>query len=167
MKIRVIILPLSLIFIISYSFLNPDLLFADETTTILECKANSKANRDYSFSRKSWVGKDDRLAKTFTTNLDKNDMPLRDKIFTNINTDNPKIKSITPPTKYVPEGQFAEFKGKVIHRTDEMLIIKWENPFKNKVWTASINLNYKVATVTQYYNGVTSFGVNVEALDCK
>jgi len=166
MKKRIIILLTSLIFIV-FSFIGVHLLFADEALTILHCECNAKANRNYYFLKKSWVGKDDKLSKRFITHLDENDMILRDKIFTDLNSDNPKIKSITPPIKYVPEGQFAEFKGKVIHRTNEMLIIKWENPYKNKIWTAAINLKHKVAVVTQYYNGATSFGVDVETLDCK
>ena len=82
-------------------------------------------------------------------------------------TDTPQVKSITPSSQHFPEGDVQIFTCNVIHRTDEMVVLKWENPFKNKVWIEAINLTHKIAIVTEYYTGLTSFGVNVETLDCR
>lgn len=160
---RVSLLPLLLI----ASFLCVSYLFSEKSFNTIYGKCNAKVNRDYHFIKKAWVGMNDKSAPTFITNVEKKDMVLRDKIFANLNTEFPMVTSISPPCEYFPEGEIHEFSGIVIHRTDEIVVIKWENPFKNKVWTAAIHLEHKVAIVTEYYNGVTSFGVNVETLDCK
>ena len=46
-------------------------------------------------------------------------------------------------------------------------MIKWENPSGNKVWIATINLKNKQAIVTESYDGITSFGINIEILESK
>ncbi len=123
-----------------------------EEITILQCKSISKFNKDYSYMENSW--------------RDGKDPILRDKVFTKLNTINPIIKSITPRDKY-SEEQVIEFKGTVIHRTGSIIMIKWANDFNNKVWIATINLNYRKAVVAESYDGITSFGINVETLTCK
>jgi hypothetical protein len=90
---------------------------------------------------------------------------LRDKIFANLGTNNPKIKSITPKSKIYPEGSIVEFDGEVLHRSGDMIILKWDNnPWGNKVWIGAVNIKHKVAVVSEFYDGVTSFGVSVESL---
>ena len=59
-----------------------------------------------------------------------------------------------------------EFNGTVIHRAGDIIMLKWSNPFGNKIWIATINLKYKKAIVTESYDGLTSFGMNIEILDC-
>jgi hypothetical protein len=165
MKISLLItLWLFITFLILTSMKNKS---SDPSSSILHGKCNAKVNRDYHFIKKTWVGPDDKPSSTFITSLEKKSMILRNKIFANLNTESPVIKSISPSSEYFPEGEIHEFSGKVINRTDKMVVIKWENPWRNKVWTAAIHLEHKVAIVTEYYNGMTSFGVNVETLDCK
>ena len=140
-----------LLFLISY-------VHAQENQTILDCKCLEKINKDYVIDslitgEKKWLEFE-------------NSELLRDKIFANLNSDKPVIKSITPPHKYFPEGEVHEFNGTVIHRAGDIIMLKWSNPFGNKIWIATINLKYKKAIVTESYDGLTSFGMNIEILDC-
>jgi len=140
-----------LLFLINYTQ-------AQEDQTILNCKCFEKINKDYVTDslldgEKKWL------------EFEKSE-PLRDKIFANLDSDKPVIKSITPPHEYFPEGETHEFSGTLIHRSGDLIILKWENPFGNKVWIATINLKHKKAIVTESYDGLTSFGMNIEILDC-
>jgi len=131
-------------------------IVAQKAPTTIYFKCKEKINKDYvtdnSFGKSQWL-KFEELK------------PLRDKIFINIQSDKPIIKSITPPDEIYPEGEINEFQGIVIHRSDKLLLIKWENPTRNKIWIATINLKYNKAIVTESYSGLTSFGMNVEILD--
>lgn len=140
-----------LLFLVNY-------VHAQENQTILNCKCLEKINKDYVAD--SLLGEEKKWLEF------ENSEPLRDKIFANLDSDKPVIKSITPPHEYFPEGEVLEFYGTVIHRSDDLIIVKWENPFGNKVWIATINLKHKKAIVTESYNGLTSFGMNIEILDC-
>ena len=134
---------------------------AEEAVTILRCESNAKTTRDYSYERNRWVDKNDKPSAEFF----KSDL-LRDKVFTDLDTDTPTIKSLTPKSPITDE-QAAEFQGRVIHRAGPMLVVQWTNPFGNKVWVASLNVEKKVAVVSETYDGATSFGVNTETLNCK
>ena len=99
----------------------------DDIPTILNGKCNAKAYRDYYFQNKSWVNQHDEPTGEFPTNINDKDIILRDKIFANLGTNNPKIKSITPKSKIYPEGSIVEFDGEVLHRSGDMIILKWDN----------------------------------------
>lgn len=136
--------------------------------SILQCESNAIANRDYYFNKKEWVDKHDNPSKEFGTGskATSRDLILRNKVFARLNTNKPVIKSITPPTKYVNEEQIVEFEGSIVDRNNDIVTITWKNP-ENKIWFATINLKYKKAIVSYVYEGATSFGVDVETLDCK
>lgn len=138
------------------------LVVAEESSTVLQGKCNAKVNRDFSYLQNKWVDSNDKPSDYFS----KQDI-LRDKVFTDLDTDTPTIKSITPKNKYSDE-QVTEFKGQVIHRAGSLVTIRWSNePFDNKIWIATINTDKKKAVVCEMYDGATSFGVNVETLDLK
>ena len=138
-----------------------EIALAEEAVTILRCESNAKTTRDYSYEQDHWVGKNDKPSADFF----KSDL-LRDKVFADLDTDTPTIKSLTPKSPITDE-QAAEFQGRVIHRAGPMLVVQWTNPFGNKVWVASLNVEKKVAVVSETYDGATSFGVNTETLNCK
>jgi hypothetical protein len=149
---------------------NAIILFAaEEKLTVLQCVSNSISHRDYHFSQHEWVGKKDKPTNEFRTGTlaNPNDLILRDKVFTHLDTNKPIIKSITPKTKFVNEEQVAEFEGLVLDRTDTLITVIWKNPYDNKVWFAAIDLKHKKAVVSHVYEGITSFGVDVETLNCK
>ncbi len=150
-------------------FYSVPIFASDNDISILQCESNAIANRDYYFNKKEWVGKDDKPSDEFRTgNTTKpNDLIMRSKIFANLNTNKPTIKSITQPTKYVNEQQTVEFEGIILNRTDTVVTITWKNPNDNKIWIGTINLKHKKAIVSYAYEGATSFGVDVESLDCK
>ncbi len=120
-----------------------------EDITNLQCKCESKINKDYYYKEGKWL------------NETKKNLILRDKVFSKLDTENPIIKSITLKNKY-SEEQSTEFEGTVIHRTDSIIMIKWKNDFGNKIWIATINLKSKTAVVAESYDGFTSFGINIE-----
>ena len=91
---------------------------------------------------------------------------LRDKIFINLSSDTPIVKSIVPPDKYNSTEIVYTFNGEIIHRTENLILIKWENTTKNQVWIASINLELKKVIVTETYDIDKTFGVNIEILEC-
>ena len=138
------------------------LTVAEESSTILQGKCNAKVNRDFSYLQNKWIDSNDKPSGSFS----KVDI-WHDKVFTDLDTDAPTIKSITPKNKYSDE-QVAEFKGQVIHRAGPLVTIRWSNePFDNKIWVATINTDKKKAVVCGMYDGATSFGVDVETLDLK
>lgn len=157
------------LFVFFLTFNNVSVLAADEKSTVLQCKSNSIANRDYHFGQREWVDKSDKPSNQFSTGTSSkpNDLVMRDKVFTCLDTNKPIVKSITPKTKNVNEEQVAEFEGMVIERTSTLLTIIWKNPYDNKFWFAAIDLKHKKAVVSHLYEGITSFGVDVETLDCK
>ena len=142
---------------------------AEEKLTVLQCMSNSIANRDYHFGQHEWVDKKDKPTNEFMTGTKSkpNDLIMRDKVFTRLDTNKPIIKSVTPKTKYVNEEQVSEFEGSVLDRTNTLITITWKNPYDNKFWFAVIDFQHKKAVVSHVYEGATSFGVDVETLDCK
>ena len=161
---------LSCFFFIFILIFNAIVLFAaEEKSTVLQCVSNSIAHRDYHFSQHAWVSEKDKPTNEFRTGTlaNPNDLILRDKAFTRLDTNKPIIKSITPKTKYVNEEQVAEFEGLVLDRTGSLITIIWKNPYDNKFWFAAIDLKHKKAIVSHIYEGITSFGVDVETFDCK
>lgn len=137
---------------------------------ILHCKCNAKANRDFLFKSMEWVDKNDMPTTSFRTGTrtEPNGLSIYDKVFAGLSTDNPTIiSSALKETTFLKMGDIAEFSGSVLERNLQTVIITWKNPFGNKVWVASIDFENKKAIVTQFYNGLTSFGVNVETLDCE
>ncbi len=149
---------MSTITILIITFCLPIVVKAQSVPSILECECVQKVRNDFltdsTFGKKKWSGFEKAT-------------PLSKKIFSGLSSRTPTIKSITPPYQYFPEGEVNEFAGSLIYRSGSMLIIKWENPAGNKIWIATINLENKKAIVAQSYNGLTSFGINVEILDCK
>jgi hypothetical protein len=146
---------------------------AQDSPTSLACTSNAKASRDYGFGEKQWSGTiPPEPAKVFGISTVKqrqpND-PLRDKVFSSLNTPTPVIRSITPPRQAIgfPEGEAVEFKGTVVSRLAEAVFIMWQNDYGNKVWLAALDLKHKKATVSQVFQGVTSIGIEAETLDCK
>ena len=142
--------------------------FGNEKTTVLQCVSNSIANRDYHFAQNQWVDGKDNPSQEFKTGSKSkpNDLVMRDKIFSRIDTDKPIVKSMTPKTT-LTESETVEFVGSVLERTKSLITIEWKNPYQNKLWIATIDLQHKKAVVNHIYEGATSFGVNVETLDCK
>jgi hypothetical protein len=137
----------------------------------LQCKCNEKINKEYvffvsdardGFNEKKWSP-----LKTALREEKNQELILRDRIFAKLDSKAPIMKSITPPHGYFPKGEINEFDGSLIHRSGSIIMIKWENPSGNKVWIATINLEARKAIVTESYEGLTSFGINIEILDCK
>lgn len=138
---------------------------AQDTPTSLTCTSNAKAQRDYGFTEKQWSGViPPDAAKVFgisTVKQSQTSGPLRDKVFSSLNTSTPVIRSITPP------GEAAEFKGTVVSRWADSVFIMWQNDYGNKIWLAVVDLTHKKATVSQVFQGITSVGIEAETLDCK
>ncbi|MEE2399730.1 hypothetical protein PRA76_27340, partial [Klebsiella pneumoniae] len=94
-----------------------------------------------------------------TTNKE-GSLVLRDKVFANLDSDSPTIRSIT-------DEKGEEFVGKVVSRAEDAVFLTWNNdPFGNKLWSAAIDLVNKKAVVSQVYKGITSTGIDSETLDC-
>ncbi|MCI0692072.1 hypothetical protein L0337_08720 [candidate division KSB1 bacterium] len=159
------------IIVFTFTLLISRSVYGQEQSSVLQCKCNEKINKDYvfllsdtikDFKEKKWLP-----IKTVSREVMNQELILRDKIFAKLDSKTPIIKSITPPHGYFPEGEITEFEGSLIHRSGSILMIKWENPSANKVWIATINLEQKKAIITESYEGLTSFGINIEILDCK
>ncbi len=138
---------------------------AQDTPTSLACTSNAKASRDYGFGEKQWSGAIPLdPSKVFGISAVGQGQPnavLRDKVFSSLNTSTPVIRSITPPS------DAAEFKGTVVSRWADSVIIVWQNDYGNKIWLAVVDLTHKKATVSQVFQGITSVGIEAETLDCK
>ncbi|MGH7770547.1 MAG: hypothetical protein ACREQP_24100 [Candidatus Binatia bacterium] len=146
---------------------------AQDTPTSLTCTSNAKAWRDYGFTEKQWSGAippdPTRVFGVSTVKQKQPAFPLRDKVFSALNTSTPVIRSITPPRPGLgqPEDEAAEFKGAVISRTADAVFVLWRNDLGNKVWLAVVDLTRKKVNVSQVFQGVTSVGIEAETLDCK
>lgn len=146
---------------------------AQDIPTSLTCTSNAKASRDYGFVEKQWTGAiPPDPAKVFAISTVKQrqaSFPLRDKVFSSLNTSTPLIRSITPPRPLLgqKEESAEEFKGSVVSRTADAVFVMWSNDFGNKVWLAVVDLRHKKATVSQVFQGITSVGIEAETLDCK
>lgn len=146
---------------------------AQDIPTSLTCTSTAKASRDYGFMEKQWSGTiPPDPAKVFGISTVKQRLPndpLREKVFSSLNTLSPVVRSITPPRQALgfPEGEAVEFKGTVVSRWTDSIFIMWQNDYGNKVWLAVVDLKHKKATVSQVFQGVTSIGIEAETLDCK
>jgi hypothetical protein len=146
-----------------------------ETPTILTCTSNAKASRDYEFSTKKWAGEKGHTlhpAQPFDISIKgrerRDDIirPLRDKIFSGLDTNYPTVRSITR----FKEGdeQAQEFTARVVSRAFDTVFLSWTNdPPHNKMWLAAVNVKHRKAVVVQVFEGVTSLGGEVETLDCR
>lgn len=143
---------------------------AEERPTSLTCTANAKAWRDYGFLEARWEGKPARggRAQPFgVTTLTRRDpdIPLRDKVFSNLQSDAPIVRSITPATSLTPT-ESVEFEAKVLLRTSDEVFLTWSNEV-NKVWVAVVDLKTRKAVVAHVFKGMTSVGGELETLDGK
>lgn len=144
---------------------------AQDSPTSITCTSNAKASRDYGFTEKQWSGAiPPDPAKVFGISTVKQrqlSAPLRDKVFSSLNTPTPTIRSITPPGMVQLEEHAVEIKGAVVSRTADGVFLMWHNDFGNKVWLAVVDLRHKKATVSQVFQGLTSVGIEAETLDCR
>jgi hypothetical protein len=145
---------------------------AQDSPTSLTCTTNAKASRDYAFMEKQWSGAippDPSKVFGITTVKQRQTVgPLRDKVFSSLNTSTPTIRSITPPQGvFQPKEEAVEFKGTVISRERDAVFLVWRNDPGNKVWLAVVDLSHKKATVSHVFQGFTSVGVEAETLDCR
>ena len=143
-----------------------------ESPTILTCTSNAKASRDYGFASKRWTGEKGHLLdsstmfRTFGRNSKTSwgQFSLRDKVFYNLDTTKPVVRSITrfeDGTEAAPE-----FVGTVVGRTADAVFLVWTNDF-NKVWLAAVDLKHRKVIVTHVSRGATNLGGNFETLDCR
>ncbi len=142
-----------------------------ELPTILNCKQNAAATRDFGFLEKKWMAGASDKGKTFE--IAERDpslgRPFYDHVFTALDTESPVIRS----TRLVPiKGRFeetstAEFRGTVVSRTGDAVFFTWRNPPMNKVWLAALDLTHRKATVGYVFQGITSVGVQAQTLDCR
>jgi hypothetical protein len=168
MTIRVIAFTCSFCLFISISLI----AVAQEPPSVLTCKSNAKASRDYGFKEKRWPGQkgyfveSSKLFEFFTQSSKTSwgQYELRDKIFRKLNTPNPVVRSITRFQDGTEDT--AEFVSKVVSRTSNDIYLIWTNAFNNKVWLAGVDLRHRKAIVTQVFFGVTSVGGELETLDC-
>lgn len=141
-------------------------LFSDN---LLICSTDAMAKRDYSFKNKTW-GNGIELDKSNTDfGILNKQTPkgkvLKKYIFSNIDTLSPSVKVIT---NYENPKQeiITNFKAKRIHTSSNFILIQWGIVDYN-IWIASINMKYKQATISNHYNGLTSYGISSSSLDCK
>jgi hypothetical protein len=146
---------------------------AQDLSSSLTCTSNAKASLDYGFMEKQWsdvIPPDpSNVFGISTVKQRQTSGPLRDKVFSSLNTSTPTIRSITPrrPELGQPEELAGEFKGTVVSRQTDVVFLLWRNDFGNKVWLAVVDLKYKKATVSQVFQGITSIGIEAATLDCR
>jgi hypothetical protein len=145
-----------------------------ELPTVLTCTSNAKASRDYGFSEKRWSGQVGHLvepSRLFATSGTSSktswgQFELRDKVFSGLDTQAPTVRSITRYETGPEEA--AEFVSRVVSRTPDAVFLVWTNaPNLNKVWVAAVDLAHRKVTVTHAFQGATSFGGELETLDCR
>jgi hypothetical protein len=168
MAIRIFAFACSFCLFISLSLI----AVAQEPPSVLTCKSNGKASRDYGFKEKQWTGHKGHLiesSKPFqifnqSSETSGRQYELRDKVFLKLNTPHPVVRSITR----FQDGteNTAEFVSKVVSRTSDAVYLLWTNDFNNKMWLAGVDLRHRKAIVTQVFFGVTSVGGELETLDC-
>lgn len=133
----------------------------------LTCTANAKAWRVYDVDNQRWEGNGAKSTFGVATPTSRHaERPLRAKLFSNLHTDTPTVRSLTPG--YAREGEYAaEFRATVLLRTVDQVVLTWNND-ANKVWLAVIDLEHKKAVVTYVAKGVvSSVEGELETLDCK
>jgi len=155
MRLSIISIGVSILLIVSAA--------AQDAPSSLVCRSNAKAWRDYGFIDRRWEGAGASPFAIATPARPIDSFPLRDKVFSALNTKSPVIRSITPPQKYAPEDA-VEFRGSIVLRNTDEMFVTWTNDI-NKVWLAVIDLKNKKATLTHTFRGVTSVGGELETLD--
>ena len=145
----------------------------EELPSSLACRSNAKASRDYAFAEKRWQGpiSQGTIGSSYLFNIETRDSKvgdifysLRDKVFSDLNTSTPVVRSITRLPDGKDEG--VEFTSRVMNRTGNAVLLLWTNDI-NKTWVAVIDLARRKATVAQVFQGVTSVGGELETLDCQ
>jgi hypothetical protein len=127
---------------------------------ILSCTTEAKASGDYRFNKKRWLQKNGDYFKV-GTQADPNGLQLRNKIFANLNSKTPIVRSVT-------EEGGLEFNALMLQKTPNEAYMVWSStPFDNKIWTAAINTETRRAVVTQVYSGTDSIGTDAELLSCE
>jgi hypothetical protein len=146
-----------------------------EVPRILACTSSAKASRDFEFRTQKWTG--DRGYTPFSAapfnlatkgNEPRDDVikPLRDKVFSGLQTATPTVRSITRFVDGVEQAN--EFEARVVGRAFDTLFLLWSNdPPHNKMWLAAVNVKHRKAVVTQTFEGISSVGGEVETLDCR
>lgn len=150
----------------------PPIAEGQELPTTLMCISNAKASRDFGYTEKKWTGqkghhvepdqpfqiagKNSKVADVYFV--------LRDKVFSDLNTQKPTVRSVT---KFKDESEeAAEFSAVVVSRTSDAVFLVWTNEL-NKVWLAAIDLIHRKAALTEVFQGITSVGGGIETLDCR
>lgn len=144
--------------------------WSNEPATMLTCTSKYKTASDYS---------DEKWQNENSTETGEK-LILRDKVFTGLDTQKPKIRSITQePDKangYKNElrqeiytAAAEEFDAQVVSRDENTVFLIWKNdPNTNKVWTAAIDTANRTAVVAQIYDSLLAgVGVEYETLECK
>lgn len=143
-----------------------------ELPTILTCKSNAKTVRDFGFIEKRWTGEKGHLLESSTmfqtygrnSKTSWGQFELRDKVFYNLNTTKPVVRSITRFQDGAED--VAEFVGRVVDRTSDEVYLVWTNNF-DKVWLAAVDLKHRKVIVTHVFRGAFSVGGELETLDCR
>lgn len=156
----------------------PPVVEGQESTTTLSCTSNAKASRDYAFRESEWEGGkahvilDRFIGKSaFDVSIKEKERkdsimrPLRDKVFSGLNTKSPIVRSITRYSDGVEQAE--EFSGMVVSRASDTIFLMWTNDLHNKVWLAAVNLKHRKVALAQVFEGVTSVGGELETLDCR
>lgn len=140
-------------------------LGAQDVPSSLTCVSNARAWRHYDFAERQWEGKESQPFGTASLGRKDPAFPLRDKVFSKLETQHPIIRSITP--RQLESLETAdEFTGTTVLRTPTEIFIMWSNGI-NKVWLAVVDFEHKKAIVTQAFKGITSVGGEVETLNCR
>ena len=149
----------------------PHVSLGADLPTILNCRQNAMAVRDFGFQEKKWMAgvpdrgttfevseRDPSLGKTFY-----------DRVFAALDTENPVISS----TRFIAmQGRFekvetAEFRGRVVGRFGDTVFVTWRNPPQNKAWLAVLDLTHLQAAIGYVFQGMTSVGVEAQTFDCR
>lgn len=103
-----------------YVFLSPLRGHAADFPTVLSCTVNARANRDFGFTEKFWMGpvpdfgKKPDESRPFMVATKTKDVVLKQRIFSGLNTGRPVIRMVGPWSP-LPEDA-AEFTGTVVSR---------------------------------------------------
>lgn len=141
-------------------------LFAEE---LLLYQIDATAERDYSFKNKAWGDglELDKRSNNFGVINKQNTKKqvTRNYVFSKLDTTTPLIKVIANYNN--PKQEIVtNIKGKLIHVSKNFILVQWGN-FDYNIWIASISLKYKKATISNYYDGIYSYGITTSSLDCK
>ena len=139
-----------------------------ENPTQLTCMPNAKVTRDYGFREKIWMGSLDDYSIPFRTKINptkENDPYYRIRVFADLYSSTPIIKTVWPKTKLLDE-QVEIYKGTVVSRTSDSVFIVWNNTPNNKAWLAVVNLKLKKAVTSILFEGITSVGFKSVTFDC-